>query len=184
MASSTGSITISYLSGTKLAVASLIIGTASLLSFTLMLVGSISGIVLGLIALRGVKGNPTRGPGKVMAVAGILLSIVAFLPPYFYAAGNANAACTEKRLQSIGAAEARYLKVIGRYGTLEELTRAGLIGSDLAAPVKCGYRVELQLEGGVSEIIAIPEVHLLTGHKTFRVKLPMPDDTPPNNRRD
>mgnify|MGYP003694223905 CR=1 FL=1 len=53
MASSTGANTISYLSGTKLAVASLIIGTASLFTFTLMLVGSISGIVLGLIALRG-----------------------------------------------------------------------------------------------------------------------------------
>ena len=172
MASSTDANTISYLSGTKLAVASLIIGISSLFTFTLMLVGSISGIALGIIALRGVKGNPARGLSKAMAVAGILLSIVAFLPPYFYAAGNANAACTEKRLQSIGAAEARYLEVIGRYGTLEELARAGLIGSDLAAPVKCGYRVELQSEGGTYEITAIPEVRLITGHKTFRVKLP------------
>jgi len=172
MATSTGANTISYLSAKKLAIASLLIGTASLFTFTLMLVGSISGIVLGLIALRGVKGNPARGLGKAMAVAGILLSIVAFLPPYFYAAGNANAACTEKRLQRIGAAEARYLEVIGRYGTLEELAKAGLIGSDLAAPVKCGYRVELRSEGGASEMTAIPEVHLLTGHKTFRVKLP------------
>ena len=172
MASSTDANTISYLSGTKLAVASLIIGTASLFTFTLMLVGSISGIALGLIALRGVKGNPARGLSKAMAVAGILLSVVAFLPPYFYAAGNANAACTETRLQSIGAAEARYLQVTGRYGTLEELARAGLVGSDLAAPVKCGYRVELQSEGGGCEVVAIPEVPLLTGRKTFRVKLP------------
>ena len=126
MASRIDANTISYLSGTKLAVASLIIGFASLFTFTLMLVGSISGIALGIIALRGVKGNPARGLSKAMAVAGILLSIVAFLPPYFYAAGNANAACTEKRLQSIGAAEARYLEVIGRYGTLEELAKAGL----------------------------------------------------------
>ena len=172
MASSTGANTISYLSGTKLAVASLIIGTASLFTFTLMIVGSLSGMVLGLIALRGVRGNPARGLSKAMAVAGILLSMVAFLPPYFYAAGNANAACTQKRLQSIVAAEARYLEVTGRYGTLEELARAGLIGNDLAAPVKCGYRVELQSEGGADEITAIPEVRLLTGHKTFRLKLP------------
>ena len=171
MANSTGANTISYLSAKNLAIASLLIGTASLFTFTLMIVGSISGIVLGLIALRGVKGNPARGLSKAMAVAGIFLSIVAFLPPYFYA-GNANAACTEKHLQSIGAAEARYLEVIGRYGTLEELARAGLIGSDLAAPVKCGYRVELQSEGGAYEITAIPEVRLLTGHKTVRVKLP------------
>src|SRR6266550_4313535 len=121
MASSTGANTISYLSGTKLATASLIIGTASLLTFTLMIVGSLSGIVLGLIALRGVKGKPALGLSRGMAVAGILLSVVAFLPPYFYAAGNANAACKEKRLQSICAAEARYLEVIGRYGSLEEL---------------------------------------------------------------
>ena len=121
MANSTN--TVSYLSGKKLAIASLLIGTASLFTFTLMIVGSISGIALGIIALRGVKGNPARGLSKAMAVAGILLSIVAFLPPYFYAAGNANAACTETRLQSIGAAEARYLEVIGRYGTLEELAR-------------------------------------------------------------
>ena len=172
MTSSTGANPISYLSGTKLAVASLIVGAASLFTFTLMLVGSISGIVLGLIALRGVKDNPARGLSKAMAVAGIILSIVAFLPPYFYAAGNANAACTEKRLQSIGDAEARYLEVIGRYGSLEELARAGLVGSDLAAPVKCGYRVELQSQGGAYEITASPELHLLTGHKTFRVKLP------------
>ena len=137
-----------------------------------MLVGSISGIGLGIIALRGVKGNPAPGLSKAMAVAGILLSIVAFLPPYFYAAGNANAACTEKRLQSISAAEARYHKVSGRYGTLEELVGAGLLGTDLAAPVKCGYRVELESEGGAHKITAIPKVHLLTGRKTFRIKLP------------
>jgi hypothetical protein len=159
-------------SGKKLAIASLIIGTTSLFTFTLMIVGSLSGIVLGLIALRGGKGNPARGLSKAMAVAGILLSIVAFLPPYFYAAGNANAACTEKRLRSIGTAEARYLEVIGKYGTLEELARAGLISSELATTVKCGYRVEVQSEGGAYEITAIPEVHLLTGRKTFRVKLP------------
>ena len=170
MANSTGANTVSYLSGKKLAIASLLIGTASLFTFTLMLVGSISGIALGLIALREVNGNPARGLSEALAVAGILLSIVAFLPPYFYAAGNANAACTEKRLQSIGAAEARYLEVIGRYGTLEELARAGLIGSDLAAPVKCGYRVELQSEGGASEITAIPEI-LSSLHNTLRVSL-------------
>ncbi len=172
MANSTGANTINYLSGKKLAVASLLIGTASLFTFTLMIGGSISGIMLGLIALRGVKAKPARGLSRAMAVAGILLSIVAFLPPYFYAAGNANAACTEKRLQRIGAAEARYLEVIGRYGTLEELAGAGLIGGDLAAPVKCGYRVELQSEGGAHEITATPEVRLLTGRKTFRVRLP------------
>lgn len=172
MTSSTGANTINYFSGTNLALASLLIGIASLFTFTLMLVGSISGIVLGLIALRGVKGNPARGRSKAMAVAGILISIVAFFPPYFYAAGNANAACTEKRLQDIGAAEARHLEVIGRYGTLEELARAGLIVRDLAAPVKCGYRVELQSEVGGNALVAIPEVHLLTGRKTFRVKLP------------
>ena len=172
MASSTGANTINYLSGKKLALASLLIGTASLFTFTLMLVGSISGIVLGLLAFRRVKGNPSRGLTKSMAVAGILLSVVAVLPPYFYAAGNANAACTEKRLRDIGAAEARYLEVIGRYGTLEELATAGLIVRDLAAPVKCGYRVELQSDGGGYEVVAIPEVHLLTGRKTFRVKLP------------
>jgi hypothetical protein len=119
-----------------------------------------------------VKDNPARGLSKAIAVAGILLSIVAFLPPYFYAAGNANAACTERRLQSIGAAEARYLEVVGRYGTLEELARVGLIGSDLAAPVKCGYRVLFHSQSSAYEITAIPEVRLLTGHKTFRVKLP------------
>jgi energy-coupling factor transporter transmembrane protein EcfT len=158
--------------GRKLAIASLFIGTVSLLTFTLMLVGALSGIVLGLASLFWTKGTPARSMSKVMAIAGILLSIAAFLPPYFYAAGNANAACTEKRLQSISAAEARYHKVSGRYGTLEELVGAGLLGTDLAAPVKCGYRIELESEGGAPEITAIPKVRLLTGRKTFRVKLP------------
>ena len=172
MANSNSDNTISNRSGKQLAIASLIIGTTSLFTFTLMMVGSLSGIVLGLIALRGVKGKPALRLSRAMAVAGILLSVVAFLPPYFYAAGNANAVCTEKRLQSISTAEARYLEVIGRYGTLEELVRVGLIGSDLARPVKCGYRVELQSEGGGYEVVAIPEVRLLTGRKTFRVELP------------
>jgi hypothetical protein len=39
------------LSGDKLAIASLFIGTVSLLTFTLMLVGALSGIVLGLASL-------------------------------------------------------------------------------------------------------------------------------------
>ena len=75
MANSTGANTVRYLSEKKLAIASLLLGTASLFTFTLMIVSSISGIVLGLIALPGVKGNPVRGLSKAMAVAGMLLSI-------------------------------------------------------------------------------------------------------------
>jgi hypothetical protein len=50
MTNSNSHNTISNLSSKKLAIASLIIGTASLFTFTLMIVGSLSGILLGLIA--------------------------------------------------------------------------------------------------------------------------------------
>ena len=156
MASSTDANTISYLSGTKLAVASLIIGIASLFTFTLMLVGSISGIVLGLIALRGVKDNPARGRSKAMAIAGIILSIVAFLPPYFYAAGNANAACTEKRLQSIGAAEARELGIVNQVAS-------DWLGAALELAELVAQRPPLAVRLGKQAVLAADETPLSAG---------------------
>ncbi len=157
------------LSGKKLAAASLLVGIVSLLTFTLMLVGALSGIVLGLAALVEVKNNPARRMSKVMAVAGILLSLLAFLPPYFYAAGNANAACAQRRTQEISSAENKYYITDGKYGTLNDLAEAGLISRDLASPIQCGYRVELNIRGDNYEVIAAPRIQFLTGRKIIRV---------------
>ena len=156
------------LSGKKLAAASLLVSIVSLLTFTLMLVGALSGIVLGLTALVGVKNNPARGMSKVMAVAGILLSLLAFLPPYFYAAGNANAACAQRRTQEISSAENKYYITAGRYGTLNDLADAGLIGRDLVSPIQCGYRVELNIRKDNYEVLAAPQIRFLTGRKIIR----------------
>src|SRR5215475_14151315 len=62
-----------------LAVASLVLGIISIPTLGLLVVGAITAIVLGVIALGRIKKEPATYGGKGMAIAGIITSGVSLL---------------------------------------------------------------------------------------------------------
>src|SRR5262245_14998825 len=62
-----------------LAVASLVLGIISIPTLSLLVVGAITAIVLGVIALNRSKKEPATHGGKGMAIAGIITSVVSLL---------------------------------------------------------------------------------------------------------
>jgi Domain of unknown function (DUF4190) len=57
-----------------LAIAALVIGIVSILTCGGLLVGPITGITLGLVALKKIKRDPAHYAGKRLAIAGIVTS--------------------------------------------------------------------------------------------------------------
>src|SRR5690349_4063501 len=62
-----------------LAIASLVVGIISIPTFGFLLVGGITGIVLGVMALNRIKTDPIRHSGKGLAIAGIITSVVSLV---------------------------------------------------------------------------------------------------------
>src|SRR6476660_3617179 len=59
-----------------LAIFSLVLGILSFLTFGLLGVGAITGIILAVVAMRRVKREPWKYGGRGMAIAGLTLSII------------------------------------------------------------------------------------------------------------
>lgn len=80
-----------------------------------------------------------------------------------------NESIAKSILRTIAAAEStfRETKGNGRYGSLEELTKEGLISKDLFE--KYGYRIELNVMSNKFEVTAIPLEYGKTGRKSFYV---------------
>jgi type II secretory pathway pseudopilin PulG len=129
-----------------LAIASLIIGILSLPTAGLLLVGAISSIVMGIMALRRATNHPSQYAGKGLAIGGIVtgaLSLVVTFVIVILAAialpklqqnlksGREEAAI--QSLRSIHNSQAQYNAAKGRFGTLKELVEAGLLSSSYAS---------------------------------------------------
>lgn len=120
-----------------LAIAALVLGIASILTFGLFVVGAIAGIILGVIALNKIKQNPQVYGGRNQAVAGIQASVVSLVPAIILMAmgtlklqeyrklGMQTAAINT--LRTIHQNEAQYKEMKGKFGTLQELRQAGLL---------------------------------------------------------
>lgn len=169
----------------RLAIAGLVLGIASMLTFG---IGAISGIIVSVRAMRRVDREPWQYGGRGMAVAGLVLSIVSLvsavpigiiaaiaIPNVFAARMAANEASSVYSLRKISAAEAVYYSNTGKYGTLDELASQGLIGSDLGSGTKNGYRftVELVPQTEIApagfEATSIPLTYKSSGRRSFYV---------------
>ena len=114
-----------------MAIASLVLGIVSIPTCGLLGIGSIIGIVLGVMALKNVNKNPNQYGGKGLAIAGIVTSIAGLLLIAVNAAiaipqlnkmlkiGRESAAI--ETLKTIHKAEASFFAEKNRYGTLKEL---------------------------------------------------------------
>ena len=159
---------------TGLAVASLALGVISFFTLGLLGVGAVAGLVMGIVALRRTRQNPSVYGGEGYAIAGIVMgcmSVFTFgfvlliaaiaLPNLFAARRAANEAMTIRQLRQIAAAEATYLPTLGmsrKYGTLAELVANGLLDKSFApgSEQKYGYRLEVRVVGNSFEAVATP----------------------------
>ncbi|MEP7338242.1 MAG: DUF4190 domain-containing protein [Acidobacteriota bacterium] len=123
-----------------LAIASLVLGIISIPTFGLFAVGGITGIILGAVALSKIKNNPQVYGGRGIAIAGIITSAVSLVLIFVLSILAAIAlpklqdnlklgreTATINSLSRIHASQAQYSALNGKFGTLQELSQAGLI---------------------------------------------------------
>jgi len=165
-----------------LATASLVIGIISCLALGLGGLGTIAGIVLGIVALRRARRDPEHYGGSGMAVAGIITSIASIFiaVTIIFAATRtvpqmiANVRISQHenialvRMRGIARAEKIYREygMPGTYGTLEELRARRLIDH---GAVMDGYRYSVRVSGNSYEATATPEEYGISGRISFYV---------------
>lgn len=157
---------------TGMALASLILGAVGFATLGVMGVGAVVGLVIGIIALKKARQNPTLYGGEGWAIAGIVLNTisvvsVAFIliiaaiavPNLLAARRAANEAGAIVTLRRIASAQATYNSTLGYgrgYASLQELADKGLVEPSLAKGTKYGYRFDVQLGTGSFELTATP----------------------------
>src|SRR5262249_52573671 len=144
------------------AVASLVLGIISIPTLGLLVVGAITAIVLGSIALNRIKKEPATHGGKGMAIAGIITSAVSLLlmamflmlsaiaiPKFYENIRHTRESAALNSLRAIHNNEMQFNTMNSRFTTLEELGEAGLLDKNYGNGIAVnGY---VYSSSGVSE---------------------------------
>jgi hypothetical protein len=134
----------------ELAVASKVIGIISFITCSFFLVGAITGLVLGIIALVQAKKQPELYGGDKEATVGIAMSAYSILPlaaallilpNLIYSQHAAREMAAMREVQRINEAQYKYsiTKGHGKYTDLRTLGEEELIDQVLASGKKDGY---------------------------------------------
>jgi hypothetical protein len=166
----------------RLAVASLVLGIVSCFTLGLAGLGTIAGIVTGVMALRRARSNPARYEGEGLAIAGIATSVLSIVIAAALAFGamitipriiaNARTTINEQtvlmNLKGIASAERTYHDYMrqGSYGTIDELRSANLINHGESAQ---GYKYRIDVQDGSYAAYANPEKYPDTGFHSYYV---------------
>ena len=123
-----------------LAVASLVLGIISIPTLGLFVVGAITAIVLGVIALGRIKKEPATHGGKGMAIGGIVTGAVSLLltavfvivsaimaPMMIHGLERGRESAALQTLRAIHNNEMQFSAMNSRFATLKELAEAGLL---------------------------------------------------------
>ena len=167
---------------TGLAVFALVLGILSFLTFGLLGIGALTGVIVAIVAMGKVKREPWRYGGRGMAVAGLVLSITSLvalvpvgivaaiaIPNLFAARMAANEGSSIYSLRMISEAEARYYDQFQKYASLDELATQGMLEPALGRGVKNGYKFTVEvkaLEPGF-EAFSVPVTYESTGRRSF-----------------
>lgn len=162
-----------------LAITSMVFGILSVLPFTLfgfLGIGAITGLILGIVGYKRSKNRPMEYTGGGMAVAGIVLSSFALfiiiplifaiaIPNLFASRRAADEASAISVLRTIQSAEQVYQATAGagRYGSIDDLVRANLMGAEMASGQRKGYRFVVRAEDTSFEATATPVTYGTTG---------------------
>ena len=168
-----------------LALFALILGIVSFLTFGLLGVGAIAGIVISAKAMKRVSREPWRYGGRGMAIAGLVLNITALssvipilliaaiaIPNLLAARVAANEAAAMYTLRQISAAEGVYYRSFNKFATLEELGAQNFIDSKLAAGERSGYKFTLELTTDETNtdgfaVACVPITYGSSGRRSF-----------------
>jgi type II secretory pathway pseudopilin PulG len=163
------------------AVASLVIGVLGLFTFGILLIGSIVGTVLGVVAMKKQSSAPAVYGGRGLAIAGVVMNILALvmivplgivaaiaIPNLLAAARAANEASAISTMRVIMAAESTYQATAGggTFGTLNQLAAAGLVDGKLSSGTKNGYAFTVTSNANGYEARATPLTHS-SGNRSF-----------------
>lgn len=165
-----------------LAIASLAVGIISCFTLGLGGIGTIAGIVLGVLALNRARRDPVHYGGRGLAIAGISTSILSAViavgvivavtrtVPQMMAniKMNQNENRALVRMRGIVRSEKSYRVYVipGKYATLEELHSRGLIEHGADAD---GYRYNVRTTANSFEATATPEEYGVSGRISFYV---------------
>jgi type IV pilus assembly protein PilA len=170
-----------------LAIFSLVLGILSFLTFGLLGVGAITGIIVAIVAMGKIRREPWRYGGHGLAVAGLVLNITSLvtvvpvgiiaaiaIPNLLASRLAANEASALQTLRMVSSAESTYQSVFQKFGTLEELVSEGLIDPSLGDGEKHGYKFTLELTKNEDnlegfEIVAVPLTYKSSGRRSFFV---------------
>jgi type II secretory pathway pseudopilin PulG len=165
---------------TGLAIASMVTGIISLMACGLLGLGSITGLILGIVALKKTNKFPQEYGGKGFAVAGIVLSVVSFfyigivaaiaIPNLLASRRAANESAALRTLSLLSRAQETYRATEGNghYGTLQELAAARLIDDKLARGGSLyRYVFEVKANGMTYEALATPAKDGDTSGRSF-----------------
>lgn len=168
-----------------LAIAGLVLGILSFMTFGLLGVGAIVGIILSAVAMVRVSREPWRYGGRGLAIAGLVLSITSLvaavpigvvaaiaIPNLLASRRAANEGSAIRSLRLIAEAEFEYQSYFGKYGTLEELAAKGLIAPNLVSGTRHGYNFTLTLDStnpNAFEVTGVPITYGSTGTRSFYV---------------
>ena len=170
-----------------LAIFALVLGIVSFLTFGLLGVGAIIGIIVAIKAMRRVSREPWVYGGRGMAIAGLVLNITALssvvpmaviaaiaIPNLLASRRAANEGSAIHSLRMVSEAEDAYMTHLHRFATLEELGAEGLIDPALASGTKHGYRFTLELTKNIDDedgfdVYAVPLTYQSTGTRSFFV---------------
>ena len=170
-----------------MAIFSLVLGIIGFMTFGVLGIGAITGIILAVVAMGKVKREPWRYGGHGLAVAGLVLNITSLattvpvaiiaaiaIPNLLASRMAANEGSALKTLRIVSSAESTYQSVFQKFGTLEELASEGLIDPSLADGENHGYRFTLEitrnednLEG--FQFVAVPITYKSSGRRSFFV---------------
>ena len=171
-----------------LAVASLVIGILGLFTFGILGIGTITGITLSIVALSKAKRNPYVYGGKGLATAGLVTNVLSVamivpigivaaiaIPNLLASARAANEGSSISTLRKIHAAETTYQATEGNgaFGTLDQLSAAGLVDPTIASGRRFGYRFEVHLtatgydEAPGFQVVGVPFTYGKSGIRSF-----------------
>ena len=146
-----------------LAILSFSLGLCGLVTYGLCGIGSIVGIVAGVIALIKVRTDPSGYGGRGFAIAGLATNAITLLlvmsvaiPNVFMSDMARNETSALSSLLSIGKAESELRSRFGHYGSLEELKAAGLLPSELAGGSTEGYVLAVVARGDSFDATVTP----------------------------
>lgn len=170
-----------------MAIVALVLGILSSLTFGLLGVGAVVGIILAYVAMGRIKREPWIYGGRGLAIAGLVLNVVGLvsvvpialiaaiaIPNLLASRIAANEGAAIYSMRQIASAESIYRSQFLKYGTLDELAAQNLIDPRLASGTKSGYKftVEVTSYGENVEgfaVVGVPITYQSSGRRSFYI---------------